>query len=203
MAGNEHFASESTVSVQKRKSRIRKNLTTNGTIYRFLQPSDITIRLLKGEREPVNVSSYGFTQHTFQELTGETIQRPLVDSKLFLWRDDGLFECFSGSDFHDGLCRDLNRLTGGGFRPVLAFLLTRTDFPMPGRTKAPFFLVSAIASAAYSSMKHAAAFLECALKSKADFLVTGNIHHFPEKKFHRASILTPAEFVSYVVKIIK
>jgi len=47
------------------------------------------------------------------------------------------------------------------------------------------------------------AFLECALESKADFLVTGNIHHFPEKKFHRTSILTPAEFVSYSVKIIK
>jgi putative PIN family toxin of toxin-antitoxin system len=47
------------------------------------------------------------------------------------------------------------------------------------------------------------AFLECALESKADFLITGNVHHFPEKKFHRTSILTPAEFVSYVVKIIK
>jgi len=47
------------------------------------------------------------------------------------------------------------------------------------------------------------AFLECALESKADFLITGNIHHFPEKKFHRTSILTPAEFVSYAVKIIK
>ncbi|OGP62294.1 MAG: putative toxin-antitoxin system toxin component, PIN family [Deltaproteobacteria bacterium RBG_13_47_9] len=47
------------------------------------------------------------------------------------------------------------------------------------------------------------AFLECALESKADFLITGNVHHFPEKKFHRTSILTPAEFVSYAVKIIK
>jgi len=47
------------------------------------------------------------------------------------------------------------------------------------------------------------AFLECAVESKADFLITGNIHHFPEKKFHRTSILTPAEFVSYAVKIIK
>jgi putative PIN family toxin of toxin-antitoxin system len=46
------------------------------------------------------------------------------------------------------------------------------------------------------------AFLECALESKADFLITGNIHHFPEKKFHRTSILTPAEFVSYAVKLI-
>ena len=47
------------------------------------------------------------------------------------------------------------------------------------------------------------AFLECALESKADFLITGNIHHFPEKKFHHTSIVTPGEFVSYAVKIIK
>jgi hypothetical protein len=49
-----------------------------------------------------------------------------------------------------------------GFRPVRAFLLTRTDLPMPGSTKAPFFLVSAIASTAYSSMIDAAALLEIA-----------------------------------------
>jgi len=47
------------------------------------------------------------------------------------------------------------------------------------------------------------AFLECALESKADFLITGNIHHFPEEKFHRTSIVTPAEFVSYAAKIVK
>jgi putative PIN family toxin of toxin-antitoxin system len=47
------------------------------------------------------------------------------------------------------------------------------------------------------------AFLECALESKADFLITGNIHHFPEEKFHRTSIVTPGEFVSHAVKIIK
>lgn len=46
-------------------------------------------------------------------------------------------------------------------------------------------------------------FLECALESKADFLITGNVHHFPEEKFHCTSIVTPAEFVSYAVKIIK
>ena len=40
-----------------------------------------------------------------------------------------------------------------GFRPLRAFLLTRTDLPMPGSTKAPFFLVSAIASAVYSSIR--------------------------------------------------
>jgi len=47
------------------------------------------------------------------------------------------------------------------------------------------------------------AFLECALESKADFLITGNIHHFPEKKFRHASIVTPSEFISHAVKLIK
>ncbi len=47
------------------------------------------------------------------------------------------------------------------------------------------------------------AFLECALESRADFLITGNIHHFPEKKFRHTSIVTPGEFVSHAVKVIK
>ena len=47
------------------------------------------------------------------------------------------------------------------------------------------------------------AFLECALESKAEFLITGNIHHFPVTKFHRTSILTPREFLSYVAKQIR
>jgi putative PIN family toxin of toxin-antitoxin system len=47
------------------------------------------------------------------------------------------------------------------------------------------------------------AFLECALESKADFLITGNIHHFPAEKFRRTSIVTPAEFISHAVTIIK
>jgi putative PIN family toxin of toxin-antitoxin system len=47
------------------------------------------------------------------------------------------------------------------------------------------------------------AFLECALESKADFLITGDIHHFPEKKFHHTSVVTPGEFVSHAVKLIK
>jgi len=47
-----------------------------------------------------------------------------------------------------------------GFLPIRAFLLTRTDLPMPDSTKAPFFLVSAIARAAYSSIMDAEAFLE-------------------------------------------
>ena len=47
------------------------------------------------------------------------------------------------------------------------------------------------------------AFLECALESKADFLITDNIHHFPEKKFRHTSIVTPSEFVFHAVKLIK
>ncbi|MBI5607038.1 MAG: PIN domain-containing protein [Deltaproteobacteria bacterium] len=47
------------------------------------------------------------------------------------------------------------------------------------------------------------AFLECALESKADFLITGNIHHFPEKKFRNTSIVPPAEFVSHAAKLIR
>jgi len=47
------------------------------------------------------------------------------------------------------------------------------------------------------------AFLECALESGANFLITGNIHHFPEKRFHHTSIVTPGEFVSYVVNLIR
>lgn len=39
-------------------------------------------------------------------------------------------------------------------------------------------------------------FLECALASNADFIITGNIKHFSFKKFHRASIATPSEFLS-------
>jgi len=50
---------------------------------------------------------------------------------------------------------------------------------------------------------HDNAFLECALESRANFLITGNIHHFPEKKFHHTSIVTPGEFVSYAAKLIK
>ena len=77
-AGSERFASESTVSARSRDSRKRKAGTTNGIIYRFLQPSDITTSLVREEREPVSASSYGFTRHTFQERTGGTIQRPLA-----------------------------------------------------------------------------------------------------------------------------
>jgi hypothetical protein len=49
---------------------------TNGTIYRSLQPSDITTNLVREEREQVSALSYGSTRHTFLERTGGTIQRP-------------------------------------------------------------------------------------------------------------------------------
>jgi hypothetical protein len=74
-AGSERFASESTVSARSRDSG-KKKRTKNGIIYRCLQPSDITTSLVKERREPVNMSSYGFTRHTFQEQTGGMIQRP-------------------------------------------------------------------------------------------------------------------------------
>ncbi len=38
-------------------------------------------------------------------------------------------------------------------------------------------------------------FLECALEAQADFLITGNIRHFPFKKFQRTRIVTPKEFI--------
>jgi len=48
------------------------------------------------------------------------------------------------------------------------------------------------------------AFLECALESKADFLITdSNTQHSPERKFPRTSIVTPGEFIAYIAKLIK
>jgi uncharacterized protein len=38
-------------------------------------------------------------------------------------------------------------------------------------------------------------FLECALAAEADFLVTGNIKHFPFKKFQHTRIVSPQEFL--------
>jgi predicted nucleic acid-binding protein len=38
-------------------------------------------------------------------------------------------------------------------------------------------------------------FLECALESKADYLITGNIRHFPFKKFHDTQVITPKDFI--------
>jgi putative PIN family toxin of toxin-antitoxin system len=44
------------------------------------------------------------------------------------------------------------------------------------------------------------AFLECALEAKADFLITGNIHHFPFKRFHEIRIVSPSEFLELFAK---
>ncbi|MBM4278040.1 MAG: putative toxin-antitoxin system toxin component, PIN family [Deltaproteobacteria bacterium] len=46
------------------------------------------------------------------------------------------------------------------------------------------------------------AFLECALEAKADFIVTGNIHHFPVKEFHNTYIVTPSEFLNLMIQLI-
>lgn len=45
-------------------------------------------------------------------------------------------------------------------------------------------------------------FLECAIEAKADFLITGNIMHFPFKKFHNTYIITPKEFLILITKVI-
>lgn len=45
-------------------------------------------------------------------------------------------------------------------------------------------------------------FLECALEAKADFLITGNIKHFPSKKFRDTHIVTPKEFLVLIAKTI-
>jgi len=44
------------------------------------------------------------------------------------------------------------------------------------------------------------AFLECALEAKADFLITGNISHFPVKEFHQTHIVTPSEFLKLMIQ---
>ena len=45
-------------------------------------------------------------------------------------------------------------------------------------------------------------FLECALEAEADFLITGNIHHFPVKNFHNTLIVTPSEFMAFITKLL-
>jgi putative PIN family toxin of toxin-antitoxin system len=45
-------------------------------------------------------------------------------------------------------------------------------------------------------------FLECALEAKADFLITGNVHHFPVKNFHSTLIVTPSEFMALITKLV-
>lgn len=38
-------------------------------------------------------------------------------------------------------------------------------------------------------------FLECALESKADYLITGNTRHFPFKKFRDTQVINPKDFI--------
>ena len=45
-------------------------------------------------------------------------------------------------------------------------------------------------------------FLECALQSGAEFIITGNTRHFPFSKFKGSLILTPREFLEYIAKSI-
>ena len=45
-------------------------------------------------------------------------------------------------------------------------------------------------------------FLECALESKADFLITGNIKHFTLKKFHDTRIIVPKDFINIIAKLL-
>ena len=41
-------------------------------------------------------------------------------------------------------------------------------------------------------------FLACALEAQADYLITGNIRHFPLKKFHGAQIINPKDFIELI-----
>ena len=45
-------------------------------------------------------------------------------------------------------------------------------------------------------------FLECALESQADYLITGNTRHFPLKKFHGTQIINPRDFIDLIGKAI-
>lgn len=43
-------------------------------------------------------------------------------------------------------------------------------------------------------------FLECALTAKAEFLITGNKKHFPMAHYDKTKIMSPADFLYWVVK---
>jgi putative PIN family toxin of toxin-antitoxin system len=45
-------------------------------------------------------------------------------------------------------------------------------------------------------------FLECALESQADYLITGNTRHFPLKKFHNTQSINPRDFSDLIGKAI-
>jgi predicted nucleic acid-binding protein len=44
-------------------------------------------------------------------------------------------------------------------------------------------------------------FLECALACQADFLITGNIRHFPFKEFHQTRVVNPGDFIELIGEI--
>ncbi len=45
-------------------------------------------------------------------------------------------------------------------------------------------------------------FLECAEEAEADFFITGNIKHFPPGRFKETIILSPAQFLSVIAKML-
>jgi putative PIN family toxin of toxin-antitoxin system len=45
-------------------------------------------------------------------------------------------------------------------------------------------------------------FLECAVAAGADYLVTGNIRHFPPKNYRGTRIVAPREFTDMITKTI-
>ena len=45
-------------------------------------------------------------------------------------------------------------------------------------------------------------FLACSLEAKAVFLVTGNVKHFPFKKFHGTRIVAPGEFLDIITEVL-
>ena len=42
--------------------------------------------------------------------------------------------------------------------------------------------------------------LECALEAKADYVITGNRRHFPFSQFKGIKILTPREFITFLIE---
>ncbi|MBF0567841.1 MAG: putative toxin-antitoxin system toxin component, PIN family [Nitrospirae bacterium] len=44
-------------------------------------------------------------------------------------------------------------------------------------------------------------FLECALESRADYFISGNIRHFPSGKFKKTRIVTPHEFINHTAPL--
>ena len=43
--------------------------------------------------------------------------------------------------------------------------------------------------------------LECAIKAKADFIITGNKRHFPFEEFKGSKIVTPREFINSITEL--